>query len=391
MNTRAGLDERFLAQEQATLKLIRRRRELEEVRKARTQHSAEELKHRQELRQVEERSHAQEMRERDQAHQIRNLEERLQEEFGVNLSQAAEQEASALRLYLDQRRESEESEVEQDEPNTSAEHNDVLTHDVEPAPSPTAPPSPVVVQSPIAGEPPELIAEIRKEIEQRIETLRRKLKSIGHISPDNLQELEELETRYGRLNGQLQDLSEAKSSLEEIVRRINTESRRMFLETFEEIRGHFQIFFRKLFGGGDGDIILEDAEDILECGIDVVARPPGKELRSISLLSGGEKTLTAVAMLLALFQSRPSPFCILDEVDAALDDANIERYVGVIEEFRETTQFIVITHAKRTMVGADVIYGVTMEESGISKRMSVRFEDVSPDGHFKIRQAGEAA
>jgi len=130
-------------------------------------------------------------------------------------------------------------------------------------------------------------------------------------------------------------------------------------------------------------VVLENPEDVLECGIDVVARPPGKELRSISLLSGGEKTMTAVAMLLAIFKSKPSPFCIMDEVDAALDEGNVNRYLGVIKEFQQWTQFIVITHHKRTMAGADVLYGVTMEEAGVSKRMSVRFEDISEDGHFK--------
>ncbi|HMF12737.1 MAG TPA: hypothetical protein VKE94_10540, partial [Gemmataceae bacterium] len=174
-----------------------------------------------------------------------------------------------------------------------------------------------------------------------------------------------------------------KNTLEEIIRRINVESKRIFLESFTQIRENFKELFRKLFGGGEGDIVLENPDDVLDCGIDVVARPPGKELRSISLLSGGEKTMTAVALLLAIFKSKPSPFCILDEVDAALDEENVNRYLGVIKEFQEWTQFIVITHHKRTMAGADVLYGVTMEEAGVSKRMSVRFEDISEDGHFR--------
>ncbi|MCL4116672.1 UNVERIFIED_CONTAM: hypothetical protein GTU68_013978 [Idotea baltica] len=157
----------------------------------------------------------------------------------------------------------------------------------------------------------------------------------------------------------------------------------MFTETFDSIRGHFQELFRRLFGGGEGDMVLEDPEDILECGIDIVARPPGKELRSISLLSGGEKTLTAVAMSLAIFKSRPSPFCILDEVDAALDDANIDRFINVLSAFADSTQFIMITHRKPTMQVADLLYGVTMEESGVSKRLAVRFDEVSEDGSFK--------
>jgi chromosome segregation protein len=156
----------------------------------------------------------------------------------------------------------------------------------------------------------------------------------------------------------------------------------MFLESFESIRGHFRELFRRLFGGGEADLVLEDPEDALECAIDVVARPPGKELRSISLLSGGEKTMTAVALLLAIFRSRPSPFCILDEVDAALDDANIGRFVGVLRDFQQSTQFIMITHRKPTMAVTDVLYGVTMEESGISRRLSLRFEDVDERGNF---------
>ncbi len=128
---------------------------------------------------------------------------------------------------------------------------------------------------------------------------------------------------------------------------------------------------------------MEDEQDVLECAIEVVARPPGKELRSISLLSGGEKTLTAVALLLAIFKSRPSPFCVLDEVDAALDEANVERFAAVLRDFKKTTQFIMITHSKRSMAAADILYGVTMEESGVSKRLSVRFEDVGENGEIR--------
>ena len=141
-------------------------------------------------------------------------------------------------------------------------------------------------------------------------------------------------------------------------------------------RGHFQQLFRDLFGGGHGDIVLEEGVDILESGMEIVARPPGKEPRSISLLSGGEKTLTCVALLLAIFRSRPSPFCVLDEVDAALDEANIDRFTKVLHDFLAWTQFIIVTHSKKTMTCADTIYGVTMQESGVSKQVSVRFEDV---------------
>src|SRR5207253_9054368 len=141
------------------------------------------------------------------------------------------------------------------------------------------------------------------------------------------------------------------------------------------VRTHFQELFRKLFGGGMADLVLEDEHDVLESGLEIIARPPGKELRSISLMSGGEKTLTAVALLLAIFRSKPSPFCLLDEVDAALDEANTARLAAVLREFLDRSQFIIVTHSKRTMAAADVLYGVTMEETGVSKRVAVRFED----------------
>jgi chromosome segregation protein len=211
------------------------------------------------------------------------------------------------------------------------------------------------------------------------------------VNTDSLKDLDDLEEKFNHFNSQLMDLTEAKTTLEEIIRKINSESRRLFLESFSKIQIEFRELFRKLFGGGDGDLILEDPDDVLDCGIDIVARPPGKELRSISLLSGGEKTMTAVAMLLAIFKSNPSPFCILDEVDAALDDANVERYAGVVHEFKEMTQFIMISHRKRTMTVADVIFGVTMEQSGVSKRLTISFEDVGEDGEFRVNGGSQAA
>jgi chromosome segregation protein len=210
--------------------------------------------------------------------------------------------------------------------------------------------------------------------------LRRKLSRLGSVNLDSLQELSELEARSATLNAQLADLTAAKRALEDIIGKINQDSRRLFTETFETIRTHFQELFRKLFGGGMADIVLEDEADVLECGIEIIARPPGKELRSISLMSGGEKTMTAVALLLAIFRSKPSPFCILDEVDAALDDANIGRFTGVLREFLDRSQFIIVTHSKRTMAAADVLYGITMQESGVSKKVAIRFEDWEGDG-----------
>jgi chromosome segregation protein len=205
------------------------------------------------------------------------------------------------------------------------------------------------------------------------------LNRLGSVNLDSLQELAELEARAAALHVQFDDLTSAKRSLEEIIAKINQDSRRLFTETFTVIRTHFQELFRKLFGGGMADIVLEDETDILESGIEIIARPPGKELRSISLMSGGEKTLTAVALLLAIFRSKPSPFCILDEVDAALDEANIGRFTSVLHDFLDRSHFIIVTHCKKTMATADVLYGITMQESGISKRVAVRFEDWPDD------------
>jgi chromosome segregation protein len=218
-----------------------------------------------------------------------------------------------------------------------------------------------------------------KAINDEIAELKRKLNRLGSVNLDSLHELAELEIRGQTLKTQHDDLTAAKKALEEIIQTINQDSKRLFTESFNTIKGHFQELFRKLFGGGMADIVLENENDILESGIEIVARPPGKELRSISLMSGGEKTMTAVALLMAIFRSKPSPFCILDEVDAALDEANIGRYTAVLREFLDLSQFIIITHSKRTMGTCDVLYGITMQESGVSKRVAVKFEDWPDD------------
>lgn len=212
-------------------------------------------------------------------------------------------------------------------------------------------------------------------VRSEIEELRQKIARLGNVNLDAIAELEELTPRYENLAAQRDDLVESISRLETLIAELDEESRRRFLAAFEEIRGHFQELFRKVFGGGKADMILESPENPLECGIEIIARPPGKEPQSLSLLSGGEKTMTAVALLLAVFKSKPSPFAIMDEVDAALDEANIDRFNSVLNEFLVHSQFIVITHSKKTMQYGDVLYGVTMEEPGVSKRVSVRLTD----------------
>lgn len=348
LRTRAELDQAFLKVEELTrgvAALAARRREL------RTGWSAiarqEEERH-QRRRALQDERHGTELRLRELRQNLSALQERILEEFQQPLDEFVSQGASAFRAYLTE---------------SGAE---------------SVPDVPAVyTTAPVA------FAAVRPELDERVNRLRRKLKLLGSVNTEALAELDDLEGRFTHLSTQLQDLTAAKSALEDIIRRINKESRRLFLETFESIRANFRELFRKVFGGGEGDIILEDAENVLDCGIDIVARPPGKELRSITLLSGGEKTMTAVALLFAMFKSKPSPYCILDEVDAALDEANVDRYVNIVKEFAAGTQFVVITHRKRTMTAANVLYGVTMEQAGVSKRMSVRFEDVNDDGHFR--------
>jgi chromosome segregation protein len=211
------------------------------------------------------------------------------------------------------------------------------------------------------------------KVKEEITELRGKIERLGNVNIDAIDEQETLEKRHDFLSEQVHDLNSSRGQLQQLINRLNKKSREKFQQTFEEIRGHFQEIFRKLFGGGKADIMLEDAEDILEAGIEVIARPPGKETRSISLLSGGEKSMTALALLFSVFKTKPSPFCFLDEVDAALDEANNERFNILLREFQKDSQFIVITHAKRTMSIADVLFGITMQIRGVSKKISVKF------------------
>jgi chromosome segregation protein len=222
----------------------------------------------------------------------------------------------------------------------------------------------------------------REEVDREIADLRKKLGQIGNVNLEALNELEELEARYNHLNSQYEDLVQAKEKLEKIIVRINADSRKIFVETLEAIRANFQRLFRQTFGGGQADIILEADVDPLDAGVEIVATPPGKPQFNNSLLSGGEKALTAVSLLMAIFQFRPSPFCVLDEVDAPFDEANIGRFIEVLKSFLGWTKFVIVTHSKMTMTAATTLYGITMQESGVSKRVSVRFEDVNEDGEI---------
>jgi chromosome segregation protein len=210
-------------------------------------------------------------------------------------------------------------------------------------------------------------------VAQQVEALQRRIDEMGPVNLVAIEEYEETEQRHQFLTQQHDDLVSAKAQLLEVINRINTQTRQMFLETFEKIRDNFRLMFTEVFGGGKADLILSDENDVLESGIDIVARPPGKQLQSISLLSGGEQTMTAVSLLFSIYQVKPSPFCVLDELDAPLDESNVVRFVRILQRFLAHSQFIIITHNKRTIAMADVLYGVTMQEHGVSKIVSVKF------------------
>jgi chromosome segregation protein len=211
----------------------------------------------------------------------------------------------------------------------------------------------------------------REERRGRLAEIRQKLEALGEVNLGAIEEHEELRERYEFLSEQKEDLERTMASLREAIAKINRTSRRRFRETFEAVNERFRVLFPRLFRGGKANLSLTEAEDVLDAGVDIVAQPPGKRLQNVSLLSGGEKTLTSLALLVALFQVRPSPFFLLDEVDAALDDANVGRFNEIVKEMSEGSQFLVITHNKRTIEICDTLYGVTMENRGVSTLVSV--------------------
>jgi chromosome segregation protein len=221
-------------------------------------------------------------------------------------------------------------------------------------------------------------------VEQIIADLTRQLDNMGPVNLDAVHEYDELEERYRFLETQNSDLIAARREVLEVITRINSTTQKLFAETFAQVRINFREMFGELFDGGRADLSLLDENDPLNCGIEISARPPGKQLQSISLLSGGERTMTAVALLFAIYMVRPSPFCILDEMDAPLDESNINRFIRVLERFVSQSQFIIITHNKRTIAKADILYGVTMEERGVSKLVGMKLtEERGSDGELK--------
>jgi chromosome segregation protein len=213
----------------------------------------------------------------------------------------------------------------------------------------------------------------------RIEELVRLLERMGSVNLDAMREHAEADERFTFYTTQKADLEKALADLHRAIQQMNRESRRLFEETFEAVNARFREIFPRMFRGGRGELRMTDPDDLLETGIDIVAQPPGKKLSSIELMSGGEKALTAVSLIFAIFQIKPSPFCVLDEVDAPLDDSNVDRYNEMIRSMTDRSQFILITHVKRTMQSVDVLYGVTMPEAGVSKMVSVKINDAASD------------
>src|SRR6266481_148727 len=235
------------------------------------------------------------------------------------------------------------------------------------------------------GKEPRLAAAATEEDQQKlIADLTRQLENMGPVNLEAVQEYDELEERYRFLETQNTDLTNSRRELLDVIARFNSTTKELFAETFAQVRANFREMFAELFGGGRADLQLMDENDALNCGIEIIAKPPGKQLQSISLLSGGERTMTAVALLFAIYMVRPSPFCVLDEMDAPLDESNINRFIKVLDRFVSQSQFIIITHNKRTIAKADILYGVTMEERGVSKLVGMKLnEERGSDGELK--------
>ena len=224
-------------------------------------------------------------------------------------------------------------------------------------------------------------SERKSEIDSKPRDLREKLgavkvdlKALGQVNLMAPEEFSEVSERHRFLNEQLEDLRRAREDLSLVTEEIRRESAQLFLDTYKEIRDHFHEMFRRLFGGGRAEIRLVNPDNPLDSGLEIYAQPPGKKLENISLLSGGEKSLCGVALMFATFLVKPSPFCVLDEIDAALDEANIQRFVNILVEFGRSSQFVVVTHNKKTVTGARNLLGVTMQESGVSRLISLRLD-----------------
>lgn len=361
---------------QAERQLETFQRDLEELSADRARHAealrAEETaiqQARKEVHRLGEQSGREEIQATQLELRIENNVNTCRERHGIELS-AFEQDIHALRLAIESQRKARRRRASGDD--TPVEGEIVVETPVEEEPEAAAATAALADGD---GEGPDWAF-----VETVIAELRQRLESMGPVNLDAIQEFEELEERHNFLQGQHDDLVKSKQELMDIIEHINKETRVRFLETFAQVRENFGQMFKTLFGDrAQANLLLMDENDPLESGIEIIAKPPGKKLQSISLLSGGERSLTAVALLFSIYMVKPSPFCVLDELDAPLDETNIGRFVRVLDNFIDKSQFIIVTHSKRTMARADIMYGVTMEEFGVSKPVGMRMTSEEKD------------
>ena len=230
---------------------------------------------------------------------------------------------------------------------------------------------------------PKLTEETKPETVSQQKKLKNQMKALGNVNVSAIEEFAQVKARYDELTTQYKDLMESRTKLADFIASVEGEMKRRFIDTFERVNGFFGEVFSQLFGGGHAELLLTDPENILESGIDIKAAPPGKIVKSLSLLSGGEQSFVAIALLFAVLKVNPSPFCIFDEIESALDEVNVARFAEYIKNFSEETQFILITHRRGTMEAADRMYGVTMPEQGVSKVISLNVGDFdNKNGEF---------
>jgi chromosome segregation protein len=311
---------------------------------------------------LKDKLYALQMEEKDFDFKYMSIKERLMQVYKIDLDTVATEEKNAVPVVAP--------------PSVPQEALPVSPEAGQQEQSPAADPLPALEVKAFGPVVDEQIDEI--VLGQEIDALKSKIDSYGTVNLVAIEEYDELKKRYDFLTQQHSDLTAAKSSIQEAVHKINRTTRKMFLETFEKVAEEFRNYFRLLFNGGDAKVYLIDEQDPLESGIEIICRPPGKKLQNVLLLSGGEKSMSAIALIFAIFKVKPAPFCILDEIDAALDEANVDRFSRLFQEFTNTSQFIVITHNKRTIANANVMYGITMIESGISRIVSVKFAADKP-------------
>lgn len=368
------------------------------------------------LNQAQNELHEAELRRTESAVQLDNLAVQASEKFSLPLGDviswvlAGEEERAELEVLFEKRRKAAEAiaavaaAAEQASEDGQVQVGSPQVENAPPAEAASPEAAPPEGEAETAEELPppvdpmtwnaaEVMPNLRSmdEITGRVTEVRGEIDSLGPVHIGAIDEYAEANARFEFLTNQEKDLNDAKKQIAETIARIDETTHDLFTKAFTEIRSNFEQVYRRLFGGGRADLLLTDENGVLESGIDIVAQPPGKKPQHISLLSGGEKALTAVALLFAIFMRKPSPFCILDEIDAPLDDKNVERFKEIVREFSQTTQFIVITHNKVTMELANTIYGVTMQEPGVSRVVSLKLDEIDDSGDISAQAQKKAA